>query len=72
VLEGLNFIVVDMEAKDMVRKIGLQRNWTMEKKRMAVLWMRFLKETGKNGAVDRELMEDDTIRMAVEICEEGK
>ncbi|MDR1154286.1 MAG: hypothetical protein LBL04_06205, partial [Bacteroidales bacterium] len=27
--------------------------------------------TGKDGAVDRELMEDDTIRMAVEICEEG-
>jgi hypothetical protein len=60
-----------MEVKDMVRKIGLQRDWTMEKKRMAVLWMRFLQETGKDGAVDRELMEDDTIRMAVEICEEG-
>jgi hypothetical protein len=71
VLEGLNFIVVDMEVKDMVRKIGLQRDWTMEKKRMAVLWMRFLQETGKDGAVDHELMEDDTIRMAVEICEEG-
>jgi hypothetical protein len=71
VLEGLNFIVVDMEVKDMVRKIGLQRDWTMEKKRMAVLWMRFLQETGKDGALDRELMEDDTIRMAVEICEEG-
>jgi predicted transposase/invertase (TIGR01784 family) len=71
VLEGLNFIVVDMEAEDMVRKVGSQRGWTMEKKRMAVLWMRFLKETGENETVDRELMEDDTIRMAMEICEEG-
>jgi hypothetical protein len=33
--------------------------------------MRFLKETGYDKPVDRELMEDGTIRMAVEICEEG-
>jgi hypothetical protein len=43
----------------------------MEKKRMAVLWLRFLKETGYSEQLDRELVEDDTIRMAVEICEIG-
>jgi hypothetical protein len=43
----------------------------MEKKRMAVLWLRFLKETGFDGNLDRELIEDDTIRMAAEIYEIG-
>jgi valyl-tRNA synthetase len=71
VLEGLSFVVVDLETDDLVRKIRAQQGWTMEKKRMAVLWMRFLKETGYSEEIDRELVEDDTIRMAVEICREG-
>jgi predicted transposase/invertase (TIGR01784 family) len=71
VLEGLNFVVIDLETKDLVRKIRAQQGWTMEKKRMAVLWLRFLKETGYSEQIDRELVEDDTIRMAVEICETG-
>jgi predicted transposase/invertase (TIGR01784 family) len=71
VLEGLNFVVVDLETEDMVRKIRSQQGWTMEKKRMAVLWLRFLKETGYREEIDRELVEDDTIRMAVEMCREG-
>jgi predicted transposase/invertase (TIGR01784 family) len=71
VLEGLNFIVVDLETKDLVAKIRTQQGWTMEKKRMAVLWMRFLKEVGYAESIDRELTEDKTISMAVEMCEEG-
>ncbi|MDR1154234.1 MAG: Rpn family recombination-promoting nuclease/putative transposase [Bacteroidales bacterium] len=71
VLEGLNFVVVDLETDDLVRKIRSRQGWTVEKKRMAVLWLRFLKETSYYGVLDRELAEDDTIRMAAEICEEG-
>jgi predicted transposase/invertase (TIGR01784 family) len=71
VFEGLNFVVIDLETKDLVRKIRAQQGWTMEKKRMAVLWLRFLKETGYSERIDSELVEDDTIRMAVEICKEG-
>jgi predicted transposase/invertase (TIGR01784 family) len=71
VFEGLNFVVIDLETEDLVRKIRAQQGWTMEKKRMAVLWLRFLKETGYSDPIDSELVEDDTIRMAVEICEEG-
>jgi hypothetical protein len=71
VMEGLNFVVVDLDTEDLVRKIRAQQGWTMEKKRMAVLWLRFLKETGYSEQLDHELVEDDTIRMAVEICEVG-
>jgi hypothetical protein len=71
VLEGLNFVVIDLETDDLVRKIRAQQGWTMEKKRMAVLWLRFLKEVGYAETVDRELAEDQTIGMAVDICEEG-
>jgi predicted transposase/invertase (TIGR01784 family) len=71
VLEGLNFIVVDLETKDLVVKIRSQQGWTMEKKRMAVLWMRFLKEVGYAESIDRELTDDKTISMAVDMCEEG-
>jgi hypothetical protein len=46
VLEGLNFVVIDLDTEDIVRKIRSQQGWTMEKKRMAVLWLRFLKEMG--------------------------
>ncbi|MDR1154507.1 MAG: Rpn family recombination-promoting nuclease/putative transposase [Bacteroidales bacterium] len=70
-LEGLNLIVVDLETEDLVRKIHAQQGWAAEKKRMAALWLRFLKETTYYGALDRELSEDDTIRMAAKICEEG-
>jgi predicted transposase/invertase (TIGR01784 family) len=71
VLEGLNFIVVDLQTEELAGKIIAQQGWTMEKKRMAVLWLRFLKETCHNGTLDCQLVEDDTIRMAAEICEEG-
>jgi predicted transposase/invertase (TIGR01784 family) len=71
VLEGLNFVVIDLETDDLVRKIRAQQGWTMEKKRMAVLWLRFLKEVGYAETIDRELAEDRTIGMAVGICEEG-
>ncbi|MDR1097843.1 MAG: hypothetical protein LBL57_06910, partial [Tannerella sp.] len=70
-LEGLNFIVVDLKTEELAHKIIAQQGWTMEKKRMAVLWLRFLKETCHNGTLDHQLVEDDTIRMAAEICEEG-
>jgi predicted transposase/invertase (TIGR01784 family) len=71
VLEGLNFVIIDLETDNLAHKIRAQQGWTMEKKRMAVLWLRFLKETGHDGNPDREPVEDDTIRMATEICGEG-
>jgi predicted transposase/invertase (TIGR01784 family) len=71
VLEGLNFLVVDLETKDLVHKIRSQQGWTMEKKRMAVLWLRFLKEVAYADTVDSELTEDKTIGMAVEMCKKG-
>jgi predicted transposase/invertase (TIGR01784 family) len=71
VLEGLNFVIVDLETKDLVRKIRTQQGWTMEKKRMAVLWLRFLTEVGFAETIDIELTEDKTINMAVDMCKEG-
>jgi hypothetical protein len=41
VLEGLTFIIVDLEMEDLVRKICPRQDWTVEKKRRAVLWLHF-------------------------------
>jgi hypothetical protein len=71
VLESLNFILIDLQTEELIRKIRAHQGWTVEKKRMSVLWLRFLKEIGFDGNLDRELIEDDTIRMAAEICEIG-
>jgi glutamate synthase domain-containing protein 1 len=43
----------------------------MEKKRMAVLWLRFLKEVAYSETVDSELTEDKAVGMAVNMCERG-
>jgi predicted transposase/invertase (TIGR01784 family) len=63
VIEGLELIMVELP-KFMAKK------WS--DRRMAVLWLRFLKEM-KHGAefVPEDLLTDESIREAAEICEEG-
>jgi predicted transposase/invertase (TIGR01784 family) len=63
VIEGLELIMVELPKFTAV-------NWS--DRRMAVLWLRFLKEM-KHGAesVPEDLLTDEAIREAAEICEEG-
>jgi predicted transposase/invertase (TIGR01784 family) len=46
---------------------------SITEKKMAVLWLRFLKEIRENEYIEPapELMENDYIRKAIELCEEG-
>jgi predicted transposase/invertase (TIGR01784 family) len=50
--------------------------WTGTDKRMAVLWLRFLKEVRDSGRqhlqVSDDLLKDKKVRKALDICEEGK
>jgi hypothetical protein len=41
-------------------------------RKMAVLWLRFLKEVGEDGfKADSDMTDNDAIREAIEICAEG-
>jgi flagellar biosynthesis/type III secretory pathway protein FliH len=56
--------------------IELRKDIELERyanKRMAVLWLRFLKEIGvhRQQQVSEDLLADEHIRKALEICEEG-
>jgi predicted transposase/invertase (TIGR01784 family) len=64
VLEGLEFVLIELPK--------FTPTSLMEKK-MAVLWLRFLKEIeGEKYIIpDAELMENEYIRKAIELCEEG-
>jgi predicted transposase/invertase (TIGR01784 family) len=64
VLEGLEFVLIELPK--------FTPTSLMEKK-MAVLWLRFLKETDakKHIVPDAELMENEYIRKAIELCEKG-
>jgi hypothetical protein len=62
VIEGLEFIVVELPKF---------RAETIADRRMLVLWLRFLKEVGSEEALSPELLEEEYIREAISICEEG-
>jgi hypothetical protein len=63
VIEGLEFILVELPKFVPV---------SPSEKRMAVLWLRFLKEvTDDVDSVSEELLEDKEISQAVELCKVG-
>jgi predicted transposase/invertase (TIGR01784 family) len=62
-IEGLDFILVELPKFKPV---------SMSEKKMAVLWLRFLKEvTEKADSVSEELLENEEISKAIELCEVG-
>jgi len=64
VIEGLEFILVELTEKFRPEK--------MIDRKLAVLWLRFLKEVNENlKELPPEMMENEDIRMAAELCEEG-
>jgi len=64
VIEGLEFILVELTKKFRPEK--------MSERKLAVLWLRFLKEVDENlKVIPPELTENEDIRQAVELCEEG-
>jgi len=63
VIEGLEFVMVEL------RKFRPEK---MADRKLAVLWLRFLKEVDENlRTLPPEMMEHEDIRMAAELCEEG-
>jgi conserved hypothetical protein (putative transposase or invertase) len=64
VIEGLEFVLVELTEKF--------RPETMTDRRLAVLWLRFLKEVGEGmKSLPPEMQENEDIRLAAELCEEG-
>ena len=64
VIEGLEFVLVELTEKF--------RPETMSDRRLAVLWLRFLKEVGeKMRSLPTEMQENEDIRKAAELCEEA-
>jgi predicted transposase/invertase (TIGR01784 family) len=64
VIEGMEFVVVELPHFK-------PETWSQTDKRMAVLWLRFLKEINADEAVDDELLQEAEIRQALSLCEEG-
>jgi hypothetical protein len=64
VLEGLEFVVVELPKFK-------RETWSQTDKRMAVLWLRFLKEIARYNTPPEELLEAEEIKQAIAICEEG-
>jgi predicted transposase/invertase (TIGR01784 family) len=63
VIKGLEFVLVELPK-------FVPEKWA--DRRMAVLWLRFLKETERNSLdVSDDLKENDDIRRALAMCEEG-
>jgi predicted transposase/invertase (TIGR01784 family) len=64
VIEGLEFVMVELP------KFKIS---TMTEKKMAVLWLRFLNEIEEEKYIEpaKELMENEHIRKAISLCEEG-
>jgi predicted transposase/invertase (TIGR01784 family) len=63
VIKGLEFVLIELN-KFKPTKIA--------DRKMAVLWLRFLKEMeDETRHIDQELLANDIIRQAAEICEEG-
>ncbi|MDR3188194.1 MAG: Rpn family recombination-promoting nuclease/putative transposase [Prevotellaceae bacterium] len=64
VLEGLEFVLVELPKFK-------PETWSQTDKRMAVLWLRFLKEIARYETPPEELLEAEEIKLAIAICEEG-
>ena len=63
IIPGLEFVLIELE------KFSAE---TMVDRKLAVLWLRFLKEVDENmAALPPELQENEYIRMAAELCEES-
>jgi len=64
IIPGLEFVLVELTDKF--------RPETMSDRKLAVLWLRFLKEVGeKMRSLPPEMQENEDIRQAAELCEEG-
>jgi predicted transposase/invertase (TIGR01784 family) len=64
VIEGLEFVVVELPKFK-------RETWSQTDKRMAVLWLRFLKEIRYCETVPDELLQEEAIKQAISICEVG-
>ncbi|MDR3187781.1 MAG: Rpn family recombination-promoting nuclease/putative transposase [Prevotellaceae bacterium] len=64
VIEGMEFVTVELPKFK-------PETWNQTDKRMAVLWLRFLKEIDFYDAAPVELLETEEIRQAIDICEVG-
>jgi hypothetical protein len=63
VIPGLEFVLVELPKFEPVK---------IADRKMAVLWLRFLKEVGEDGfKADSDMTGNDAIREAIEICAEG-
>jgi predicted transposase/invertase (TIGR01784 family) len=63
VIKGLEFVLVELEKF---------KPENIADRKMAVLWLRFLKEVqDQTTRIDNELLANEYIRQAVDICEEG-
>ena len=64
IIPGLEFVLVELTDKF--------RPETVNDRRLMVLWLRFLKETGENmKSLPEEMQENEYICRAAELCEEG-
>ena len=64
IIPGLEFVLVELTDKF--------RPETMSDRKLAVLWLRFLKEVDENmRSLPPEMQENEDIRQAAELCEEG-
>ena len=64
VIPGLEFVLIELTDKF--------RPETMSDRKLAVLWLRFLKEVGENmRSLPPEMLENEDIRQAAELCKEG-
>ncbi|MDR2408179.1 MAG: Rpn family recombination-promoting nuclease/putative transposase [Bacteroidales bacterium] len=63
-LEGMEFVIIELPKF---------KPESLVEKKMAVLWLRFLKEIEEEKYLEpaKELMENEYIRQAIDLCEEG-
>jgi predicted transposase/invertase (TIGR01784 family) len=63
VIKGLEFVLIELPKF---------RAGTLTEKKITALWLRFLREVDEKATViDKELLEHEDIRRAVDLCEEG-
>jgi len=63
VIEGLEFVLMELTEKF--------KPETISDRKLMVLWLHFLKELDKMKVLPPEMMENEDIRMAAELCEES-
>ena len=72
VIEGLEFLLVELTEKFVSATLNNRLPEAMTNRKLAALWLRFLKEVGEEmKALPKEMEENEDIRMAAELCEEG-